>query len=138
MQAYPYQTEGEKARWELVKGGFKFSRNGSEFMEIQNRETKRNFILADLPDGKGGRKYDVMSVENWSVLAHNADALIGMAKAHAEGKKAREASKGADCIKLAATLKGANVSLVAIKLALKGEGYSDSDIQFALDSTVKA
>lgn len=133
MQKWEYAVEGEKARYEVVSGGFKFEHNGCTFKEVRNRDGKGNsMLLGELNDPKGGKKYDVMSMDNWEVMAHNAGTVIACVKAFKEGKKARDLAKVEDVKTNVKTLKAAGLQPVEITAILKSRGVSVELITAAL------
>jgi hypothetical protein len=132
MQKWEYKL-GEGQRFVKVEGGFQFNRNGATFTEIKSADGKGNtMLLAELVDPKGGVKYDVMSADNWSVLAHNADAVVACRRAYQEGAKARLDAKREECKTQAATLKGAGLNTVEVSAILKSRGYAEADVVEAI------
>jgi hypothetical protein len=88
-----------------------------------NRESKGKFIMATLLDSAGVAHYDIMSLKNWGVIKHSCDALVGMVKQYSEGEKGRIEAKAAACLVQIKALKGAGLSLTAIKAAVVGRPY---------------
>lgn len=132
MQAWKHKLDTNDAYYETVKGGFTFQRNGATFTEVRKKDGGQRYILAELPDGKGGTNYDLMSMKSWEIIRVNADAISGMCKQHAEGQKARdEAAKKAVC-DTAKTLKGAGLVPVAVASALVAQGYDPRDVDAAV------
>lgn len=133
MQKWEYKLDGDGARYEKVAGGFTFQRNGATFTEIRSKDGKGGpMLLAELVDPKGGVKYDVMSPDNWAVMAHNADAILSCRRAYSEGAKARVEAKAGECKTAAETLKGAGLSPVEIQDVLKKRGYAEEHVKAAI------
>jgi len=132
MQAWKHKLDTADAFYVTVKGGFSFSRNGATFTEVEKKDNKSRYILAELQDGKGGTSYDLMSLKSWEIIKHNADAIIGMCKAFSEGAKARTAAQAEEAKKQAVTLKGAGLSPMEITALLKSRGYSEAQFEDVL------
>lgn len=134
MQVYQYKLDVADARYETVKNGFKFERNGSSFTEVMNRETKKSYLLASLADGKGGVKYDIMSFDNWAVIRHNADFIAAGCKAFSEGAKARVEANKAKAVEQAKVLKGVGLKPTMIQAILMDEGVDKAEAEAIVKS----
>lgn len=125
----------------VTPNGFRFSRNGAEYRELTlvttdkagvKRETQ--IIEGELVRPDGERCWVYQGIQGWRVDAHNADSMIGMVKAYAEGSKARTQEATLKTLEQIKTLRLASLPHAAIVAALKAQGIDSVNA----DKLVKA
>ena len=122
------------------KGGLVVNVNGVEFTElraVQENGSDNVMFLAHGKNADGTEYYDTMSPNGWAVMAHWGQAIAQFnGKLHGEAKARVEARKAA-CLTLGTALRK-SVSATTMKATLKAEGYSDSEIDYAVYEIGKA